>query len=332
MVTQQRLTTLLLAGILAISGSVVAPFSAYAQVAEDPFTDVSKNNDYAYVLSELKADGVIKGYADGSFQPDKPINRAEALKIIVGALRKDSASIEKKAALEKTTFQDVDKENASHDWFHDLVLYAKRVNIIDGVKREIEGKNELFFYPDRIVQIPDALRMLMRAKMADAESMQAATTKEVPDTVPDDAWFRSDLQLALHYGLISQRTTGELVWSIDTPLTRGQLALLIYKYKHALETKSRFGFASWYGDGLSKVRPAQNMTYVEQHLTAAHRTLPFGTLVKVTNIWTGQSVTVVINDRGPYIKGRILDLSKTAFSRIASPGSGTTLIQYDPLP
>ena len=68
------------------------------------------------------------------------------------------------------------------------------------------------------------------------------------------------------------------------------------------------GIASWYHrDGM----------------VAAHRTLPFGTSVRVTNTATGESVTVVINDRGPYIDGRVIDLSDDAFARLAPLGAGT---------
>jgi rare lipoprotein A len=60
-------------------------------------------------------------------------------------------------------------------------------------------------------------------------------------------------------------------------------------------------------------------------LTAAHKTLPFGTKVKVTNVRTGQSVVVRINDRGPYIKGRIIDLTPAGARAIGS--SGLALVQ-----
>lgn len=56
--------------------------------------------------------------------------------------------------------------------------------------------------------------------------------------------------------------------------------------------------------------------------TAAHRSLPFGTLVRVTNRETGESVVVKINDRGPFIKGRIIDLTRSAFSSIADTREG----------
>ena len=72
------------------------------------------------------------------------------------------------------------------------------------------------------------------------------------------------------------------------------------------------GWASWYGPGFDGNKSASGERYNQNALTAAHRTLPFGTKVKVTNMRTGISVVVRINDRGPYIRGRILDLSAAA--------------------
>src|SRR5215475_4169232 len=67
--------------------------------------------------------------------------------------------------------------------------------------------------------------------------------------------------------------------------------------------------------------PTANGEYAHAHaLTAAHRTLPFGTKVKVTNLITGRSVVVRINDRGPYIKGRIIDLTPAGAKAIGSSG------------
>ncbi len=64
-------------------------------------------------------------------------------------------------------------------------------------------------------------------------------------------------------------------------------------------------------------------------MTAAHKTLPFGTHVRVTNIRNNESVTVRINDRGPYVAGRCLDLSTAAFEKIASTGSGVITVRYE---
>jgi len=72
------------------------------------------------------------------------------------------------------------------------------------------------------------------------------------------------------------------------------------------------GEASYYADALHGNKTASGVPYDKNAMTAAHRTLPFGTKVKVTYLKTGKSVEVVINDRGPHIKGRIIDLSRAA--------------------
>jgi rare lipoprotein A len=72
------------------------------------------------------------------------------------------------------------------------------------------------------------------------------------------------------------------------------------------------GDASYYADSLHGNKTASGEPYDKDALTAAHRTLPFGTRVKVTSLKTGKSVEVVINDRGPHVKTRIIDLSGAA--------------------
>lgn len=80
------------------------------------------------------------------------------------------------------------------------------------------------------------------------------------------------------------------------------------------------GIASWYGPGFQGRRTANGEIYDMYALTAAHKTLPFNTLVKVTNLKNNLSVVVRINDRGPFIKGRVIDLSKTAKNSIGMDG------------
>lgn len=76
------------------------------------------------------------------------------------------------------------------------------------------------------------------------------------------------------------------------------------------------GIASWYGPGFDGKTTASGERFNKNQMTAAHRTLPFGTLVRVTNLHNGRTVDVRINDRGPWIKGRIIDLSQAAARQI----------------
>jgi rare lipoprotein A len=75
---------------------------------------------------------------------------------------------------------------------------------------------------------------------------------------------------------------------------------------------SETGWASWYGPGFHGKKTASGQIYNQHHYTAAHRTLPFHSKVRVTNIETGKSVILQINDRGPMYKKRIIDLSYAA--------------------
>ncbi|NIO16387.1 MAG: septal ring lytic transglycosylase RlpA family protein [Deltaproteobacteria bacterium] len=82
------------------------------------------------------------------------------------------------------------------------------------------------------------------------------------------------------------------------------------------------GKASYYASKFHNRKTASGERYNQFSNTAAHKKLPFGTKVKVTNVKNGKSVTVKINDRGPFVKGRIIDLSRSAFKSIAHLDSG----------
>lgn len=87
------------------------------------------------------------------------------------------------------------------------------------------------------------------------------------------------------------------------------------------------GLASWYADEFHNRKTASGELYNKNKLTAAHRTLPFGTKVKVTRIDNGKSVIVTINDRGPHIGGRIIDLSRKAAEKIDLISEGVTMVK-----
>ncbi|WP_299492423.1 septal ring lytic transglycosylase RlpA family protein [Acaryochloris sp. IP29b_bin.137] len=89
------------------------------------------------------------------------------------------------------------------------------------------------------------------------------------------------------------------------------------------------GEASWYGPGFHGNYTANGEVYNQYALTAAHKTLPFGTRVKVTNLYNGRSVVVRINDRGPFIPGRVIDLSQGAAQVIGVTSSGVAPVRMD---
>jgi rare lipoprotein A len=94
-------------------------------------------------------------------------------------------------------------------------------------------------------------------------------------------------------------------------------------------TKSIAGAASWYGGKFHGRRTANGERYDMNKLTAAHKTLPFGTKVKVTNRANGKSVVVRINDRGPFVGGRTIDLSRGAATAVGMLSSGVAKVKLD---
>ena len=89
------------------------------------------------------------------------------------------------------------------------------------------------------------------------------------------------------------------------------------------------GVASWYGPDFHGKITSNKEVYDMYDLTAAHKSLPFGTYVMVTNLNNGMSVTVRINDRGPFVKGRIIDLSYAAAKAVDMVGSGTAPVRLE---
>lgn len=91
------------------------------------------------------------------------------------------------------------------------------------------------------------------------------------------------------------------------------------------------GKASFYADRFQNRKTASGERYQASENTAAHRTLPFGSQVRVTNVRNGKSVVVRINDRGPHVRGRIIDLSRSAFAQIGDPAAGLLNVRIEVL-
>jgi rare lipoprotein A len=95
----------------------------------------------------------------------------------------------------------------------------------------------------------------------------------------------------------------------------------------ACKTIKENGVASFYADKFNGRKTASGAVFRQNKLTAAHRTLPFGTKVKVINLSNGKTVKVIINDRGPFVQGRIIDLSKKAAQRLGMLQQGIAQVK-----
>jgi rare lipoprotein A len=99
---------------------------------------------------------------------------------------------------------------------------------------------------------------------------------------------------------------------------------------HSLQAPAtQHGVASWYGPGFHGQATASGETYDQNAMTAAHRSWPLGTRAQVTNLDNGRSVTVRINDRGPFVDGRIIDLSYTAAHKLGVLAGGSALVEVE---
>jgi rare lipoprotein A len=97
----------------------------------------------------------------------------------------------------------------------------------------------------------------------------------------------------------------------------------------SIEREVQVGLASYYDSKFHGEPTASGERYDERALTAAHRTLPFGTRVQVTNLSNGRSVVVTITDRGPFARGRVIDVSRRAARRLGFLRDGTTRVRLE---
>lgn len=137
------------------------------------------------------------------------------------------------------------------------------------------------------------------------------TTETQADStpLPDDSLLTIDTTLTdslLSDSTIAETDSSDSVYDGDTTIRPGD----------------KVGYASWYGPGLQGKRTSSGERFDMKKMTAAHRSLPFGTIVEITNMATGKSVRVRINDRGPHRKDRMIDLSKKAAQKIGVTAHG----------
>jgi rare lipoprotein A len=122
-----------------------------------------------------------------------------------------------------------------------------------------------------------------------------------------------------------------LIWRLSSALAL--FTLLAGCASHDIDSRGydKTGTASYYGSRHHGKRTASGEPFNKNALTAAHRSLPFGTRVKVTNLNNDRSVVVRINDRGPHTRGRLIDLSRAAAEKLGMVRSGTARVRVQSL-
>lgn len=299
---------LLLIPILLLS-SVNPAFSpiTYASV----FKDVNEGNAHFMAVNYLKENQIIDGYDDGTFKPFQEVNRAEALKMLTlasGLISEDQLSAE----IDEAPFPDTPTDA----WYTKYLIPAKERGIIAGYD---DGN----FQPYKNVNLAESLKMYFES----FDNIYYPNPEDyLFDDTPLDAWYTTYTSLAASRGMLYVNNNNTV--DANQKMTRGYLADLIYKNILSQQGKV-FGKATYYGAAVQGNFTASGEIFDYNLMTAAHKTLPFGTMVKVTNLANGKSVEVKINDRGPYGPGRIIDLSSAAFEKIFPLSRGVAHVKYE---
>lgn len=162
---------------------------------------------------------------------------------------------------------------------------------------------------------------------ADAD-LTAFDPADYPPADPDAIGADRDAQANRSSRDQSRPFVGPTVTNTIEPTTAAEAAPPPKTTQLAAVISSGSCGASFYDEGQLT---ANGETFNPAQLTAAHKSLPFDSQVRVTNVANGKSITVRINDRGPFVAGRCLDLSKAAFSSIANASTGVIDVRYEVL-
>lgn len=250
-----------------------------------------------------------------------------------------------------TTYSSADSDNPVGNFIKARYVFNKNKNSAYTPVSVYIGENEVL----RITQPAGGLSPEKRAKIVTENFNQIIKNDEnleniVPDfksgsgiiKINNKILFTVDAGIAKEYGM----TPSELafIWVNNIRDSLGVVRIVrdfqlftnslkktpekfVEKYGNYMQT----GMASWYGGVFHGRSSADGSTFDTNKFTAAHKSLPFGTVVQVTNIYNGKKCVVKITDRGPFAKGRIIDLSKVAAKEIGMLSSGVSRVKVEVL-
>ena len=299
--SRKRILNLLLIPIILVTAIIGQLYQR--PVMAEGFTDVKAGYKYFVAISYLKNNGLIQGYEDNTFKPNQKVTRAEALKLLVGSEQKDQQT-DSQDDVSKRPFTDTPLS----EWYIPYLITAKEEGMVNGYP---DGT----FKPDNTINLAEMLKIYLESIAEDEGIVFDNTKANLFNDTPLDSWYTKYTAYAGEKGIINIYSNNTV--NPEQELTRGYLAEIIYRMEMSKQGYV-FGKASWY-----KGRKDDSTTY-----TTAHKTLPWGTMVEVTDLSNGKTVQVKVNDRGPYVPGRVLDLSKTAFSDLIEPSLGITTVQF----
>jgi len=325
------------------------------------FSDVSEDDDYYYAVSYLLNNGIIQGYEDGTFKPNKDVSRVEALKIILL-----SANIEITDNNIELELSDIE----NNVWYTPYVKTAVNMDIV-------QGYDDNKFYPTKNVNFAEGIKILIETFGMNYERFETNDYLEYENWYdkyfevadanyllnfnenidPAEELTRSDLAKLIYYALkpedspyysdenyeepedeiveeeiIEEDPEDEII--VDDTEEEGEGEGEEEPVNEGSFSNFEVGStlicrATYYGYAFAGNNTASGEPFDPEAMTAAHKELPFGTIVKVTNLENDATVTVRINDRGPFTPGLEIDLSQAAFASIANLSCGVLNVKLE---
>lgn len=286
--------------------SLFFPPAVLSGALETWYSDVAENHEYYAAIYSMTEAEVVNGYADESFLPLQSVSRVEALKMI---LELTDHTVEGFSPQTEVSFDDWNEE----EWYVPYVEYAFEQGIM-------VGDESGTLRPNDPVNRVEAIKMLVLA---------ADKTTELPG-INNDTWYSAYLEYGILNALLVPDASFD--YTPEATLTRGELCELLYRYEaHPYTGEVEFGKATFYSYSMNGAGTASGNELNTYGFEAAHKTLPFGTHVRITRLSNNQSVVVEIVDRGPYGEGRIIDLTPAAFEELGSLGTGVLDVRLEVL-
>lgn len=305
----------------------VPPSDVVAPPVQELFPDVPQSHPNREAIAWAKQRGIISGYADGTFKPERVVSRVEALKMVF--LTFGTAPADNGIA---SGFPDLD-EGA---WYLPFVRSAVAEKIVVGYS---DGR----FRPDRTVSRVELIKIAFkqqRVNIYDTGAGLRFTDMSI------GRWFVPYVNLTLLAKLTDD--TAGTAFRPDEGMARQDVAEFLFRL-HAALADGRVpqmpaperleggklvyratgkGYVSFYSDSLAGSGTAAGEKYDPTAMTCAHPLMPFNTVVTLKNPDTGATTTCRVNDRGPFAKNRIFDLSRASFETFARASTGVTLAEW----
>ncbi len=224
------------------------------------------------------------------------------------------------------------KENLVHGYEDGSFQPNKPITRLEGItliNRALKtAPTPLIARPNDTLNLAEAIKLIITAELEYNPELKLPEKKwSVFKDVKRNDWFAPYVDLANRKTLLSYTT--KMLIKPAQPMTRGTFADLIYRALRTREPGHFFGRGSYYSDFFEGRGTSNGEKYHQNGYTAAHKTLPFHTKLKVTYLRNAQSVQVRVNDRGPFTPSMDLDLTRRAFTDLANPSEGIIPIEYE---